>query len=106
MKIERPNQVWATDLTYIPMARGFCYLVAVIDWFTRKVLAWRLSITMDAAFCIEANLAPSRRAPRDYALTSHWKTRYNGRRGSKLREGTGRRQANLSNDQTGGTDVE
>ena len=40
--------------TYIPMARGFCYLVAVIDWFTRKVLAWRLSITMDAAFCIEA----------------------------------------------------
>ena len=54
VKIERPNQVWATDLTYIPMARGFCYLVAVIDWFTRKVLAWRLSITMDAAFCIEA----------------------------------------------------
>jgi putative transposase len=52
--VTRPNQVWATDLTYIPMARGFCYLVAVVDWFTRKVLAWRLSITMDAAFCIEA----------------------------------------------------
>jgi putative transposase len=52
--VTRPNQVWATDLTYVPMARGFCYLVAVIDWFTRKVLAWRLSITMDTAFCIEA----------------------------------------------------
>lgn len=54
LAVTRPNQVWATDLTYIPMARGFCYLVAVVDWFTRKVLAWRLSITMDAAFCIEA----------------------------------------------------
>lgn len=52
--VDRPNQVWATDLTYIPMARGFCYLVAVVDWFTRKVLAWRLSITMDTAPCIEA----------------------------------------------------
>ncbi len=54
LAVTRPNQVWATDLTYIPMARGFCYLVAVIDWFTRKVLSWRLSITMDAAPCIEA----------------------------------------------------
>jgi putative transposase len=54
LPVTRPNQVWATDLTYIPMARGFCYLVAVIDWLTRKVLAWRLSITMDTAFCIEA----------------------------------------------------
>lgn len=54
LSVTKPNQVWATDLTYIPMARGFCYLVAVIDWFTRKVLSWRLSIAMDAAFCIEA----------------------------------------------------
>jgi len=54
LAVTRPNQVWATDLTYVPMARGFCYLIAVIDWFTRKVLAWRLSITMDAAPCIEA----------------------------------------------------
>lgn len=54
LAVTRPNQVWATDLTYIPMARGFCYLIAVIDWFTRKVLSWRLSITMDAAPCIEA----------------------------------------------------
>ena len=52
--IDRPNQVWATDITYIPMARGFVYLTAVIDWFTRRVLAWRLSITMEADFCIEA----------------------------------------------------
>ncbi|WP_442780482.1 IS3 family transposase [Ensifer sp. SL37] len=54
LKVDRPNQVWATDLTYIPMARGFCYLIAIIDWFTRKVLSWRLSITMDAAPCVEA----------------------------------------------------
>jgi len=52
--IDRPNQVWATDITYIPMARGFVYLAAVVDWFTRRVLAWRLSITMEADFCIEA----------------------------------------------------
>jgi putative transposase len=52
--IERPNQVWAADITYIPMARGFLYLVAIIDWFSRAVLAWRLSNTMDAMFCIEA----------------------------------------------------
>jgi putative transposase len=52
--IVRPNQVWAMDITYIPMARGFAYLAAVIDWFSRKVLAWKLSITLDTGFCIEA----------------------------------------------------
>jgi putative transposase len=52
--IERPNQVWAADVTYIPMARGFLYLVAVMDWYSRKVLAWRLSNTMTADFCVEA----------------------------------------------------
>jgi putative transposase len=52
--ITRPNQVWAMDITYIPMARGFVYLAAVVDWFSRRVLAWRLSITLEAAFCIEA----------------------------------------------------
>ena len=51
--IERPNQVWAMDITYIPMARGFVYLAVVLDWFSRRVLSWRLSITMEAAFCIE-----------------------------------------------------
>lgn len=54
LPVTRPNQVWAMDITYIPMARGFVYLAAVIDWFSRKVLAWRLSITMDVGFCIEA----------------------------------------------------
>jgi putative transposase len=54
MKITRPNQVWAADITYIPMARGFLYLVAIIDWYSRYVLSWRLSNTLDADFCIEA----------------------------------------------------
>jgi putative transposase len=52
--IERVNQVWAADITYIPMARGFLYLVAVMDWMSRYVLAWRLSNVLDASFCIEA----------------------------------------------------
>jgi putative transposase len=52
--IERPNQVWAMDITYIPMACGFVYLAAVVDWFSRRVLAWRLSITMEVEFCLEA----------------------------------------------------
>ena len=54
LAVTRPNQVWAMDITYVPMARGFVYLRAVVDWFSRKVLSWRLSITMEAAFCIEA----------------------------------------------------
>ena len=54
MTIDRPNQVWAMDLTYIPMARGFVYLAAVVDWFSRRVLSWRVSIGMEAAFCVEA----------------------------------------------------
>jgi putative transposase len=54
MAIERPNQVWCADITYIPMAKGFVYLVAVMDWFSRRVLAWQLSIGMDTDFCVEA----------------------------------------------------
>ena len=54
LAVTRPNQVWATDITYIPMARGFVYLVAIVDWFSRRVLAWRVSITLEADFCIEA----------------------------------------------------
>src|SRR3954453_4720601 len=54
LAIERPNQVWAMDITYIPMAHGFVYLAAVVDWSTRRVLAWRLSITMEVDFCLEA----------------------------------------------------
>ena len=54
VEITRANRVWASDLTYIPMARGFCYLVVIMDWASRKVLAWRLSNTLDASFCTEA----------------------------------------------------
>jgi putative transposase len=54
LTINRPNQVWASDISYIPMARGFVYLTAVMDWFTRRILAWRLSNTMEASFCIDA----------------------------------------------------
>ena len=53
MVIDRPNQVWCADITYIPVQRGFLYLVAIMDWATRHVLAWRLSNTMDAGFCVE-----------------------------------------------------
>jgi len=54
LSIERPNHVWATDITYIPMRRGFVYLVAIVDWYSRRVLAWRLSNTLTTDFCIEA----------------------------------------------------
>ena len=54
LPIERPNHVWAMDITYVPMARGFVYLAAVVDWFTRRVLSHRVSITLEAGFCIEA----------------------------------------------------
>ncbi len=52
--IDRPNKAWAMDITYIPMARGFVYRAAVVDWFSRRVLAWKLSITLEVEFCIEA----------------------------------------------------
>ena len=54
LSIERPNQVWASDICYIPMAQGFMYLVAIMDWYSRRVLAWRLSNTLDSDFCVEA----------------------------------------------------
>ena len=54
LEITRPNQVWCADITYIPMARGFVYLVAIMDWYSRKVLSWRLSNTMDTGFCVAA----------------------------------------------------
>jgi len=52
--VERPNQVWSADITYIPMSRGFMYLVSVMDWYSRKVLSWRISNTLDTDFCVEA----------------------------------------------------
>jgi putative transposase len=54
VSIERPNQVWAMDITYVPMARGFVYLTVVLDWFARRVLSWRLSISMEVGFCLDA----------------------------------------------------
>ena len=54
LAVTMPNQVWAMDITYLPMAHGFVYLAAVMDWYSRKVLAWRVSITLDTAFCVEA----------------------------------------------------
>jgi putative transposase len=54
LAVTTPNQVWAMDITYLPMAHGFVYLAAVMDWYSRKVLAWRVSITLDTAFCVEA----------------------------------------------------
>jgi putative transposase len=54
LTIDRPNQVWATDITYIPLRHGFAYLVAVIDWYSRFVLSWRLSNSMDSSFCVDA----------------------------------------------------
>ena len=54
LPITKPNQVWAMDISYIPMAKGFVYLCAVVDWFSRRVLSWRISITLETAFCIEA----------------------------------------------------
>ena len=53
VEVARPNQVWAMDITYVPMAKGFVYLAVVLDWFSRRVLSWRVSITMEASFCIE-----------------------------------------------------
>lgn len=54
LAITRPNQVWCADITYIPMKKGFLYLVAIMDWYSRKVLSWRVSNSMDASFCVEA----------------------------------------------------
>ena len=53
MEITRPNQLWAADITYVPMARGFLYLVAIMDWYSRYVVAWSLSNTLDADFCVQ-----------------------------------------------------
>jgi len=54
LRVDRPNQVWCADITYLPMRRGFSYLVAIMDWHTRKVLAWRISNTLEAGFCVDA----------------------------------------------------
>src|SRR5260370_442687 len=63
LPIKRVNQVWSTDITYIRMAQGFCYLVAVMDWHSRFVLSWSLSVTMEMEFCLEALASALRRGP-------------------------------------------
>ena len=68
LTIDRPNQVWCADVTYIPMRRGFLYLVAIMDWFSRKVLAWRLSNTMDADFSVTALEGGRRRLRRTFEI--------------------------------------
>ncbi|WP_439371780.1 IS3 family transposase [Bradyrhizobium sp. DASA03120] len=68
MEITRPNQVWVMDITYIPMARGFVYLAVVLDWFSRLVLSWRVSITMEAAFCVAGGRS---RSPRQAGRLQH-----------------------------------
>ncbi|MDB2423684.1 IS3 family transposase, partial [Paracoccaceae bacterium] len=70
LAVIRPNQVWAMDITYIPMARGFVYLVAVLDWFSRKVLAWRLSVTLETAPCLEALNEAMRRYGKPEIMTT------------------------------------
>ena len=70
LRVERPNQVWCADITYLPMRRGFLYLVAIMDWSTRKVLAWRISNTLEADFCVAAlNEAIHRFGPPDIMNT-------------------------------------
>jgi putative transposase len=88
MGIVRPNQVWAMDITYIPMARGFVYLAVVLDWFSRRVLSWRVSITMEAAFCVETlEDALARHGKPDIFNTDHrcahqkWRCDKHGRQG-------------------------
>ena len=76
LRVERPNQVWCADITYLPMRRGFLYLVAIMDWHTRKVLAWRLSNTLEADFCVEAlNEAIARFGPPEIMNTDQRRRR-------------------------------
>ena len=71
LTIDRPNQVWCVDITYIPMRRGFLYLVAIMDWFSRKVLSWRLSNSMEADFCVEALKAAIAKYGKPAIMNSH-----------------------------------
>ena len=70
LKIERPNQVWCTDITYIPMKKGFIYLVGIMDWYSRKILSWRISNTLDTRFCLEALEEALSRHPRPEIFNS------------------------------------
>ena len=79
LTIDRPNQVWASDITYLPMARGFLYLVAVMDWYSRKVLAWQVSNTLDDAFCVDALQRAIARYGRPEILNTDQGSQFTGR---------------------------
>jgi putative transposase len=90
LEITKANHVWSTDITYIPMARGFCYLVAIMDWASRMVLAWRLSNTLDSAFCVVSSQQKHLRTPFvQTILPSVWMARVAGETTS-LSNGYGR----------------
>ena len=97
LKITRPNQVWCADVTYIPMARGFLYLVVIMDWYSRYVLAWRLSNTLDAEFCVEA-LAEALRKGRPDIFNTDQGTQFTGKAFTGLLEQHG---VNISTDGKG-----
>ncbi len=92
LEISAANDVWSADITYIPMARGFCYLVAIMDVFSRRVLAWRLSNTVDARFCIEALEEALQRngAPEKFTATRARRADSTGRRNTSVVEVLGR----------------
>ena len=97
LKITRPNQVWCADVTYIPMTRGFLYLVVIMDWSSRYVLAWRLSNTLDAEFCVEA-LAEALRKGRPDIFNTDQGTQFTGKAFTGLLEQHG---VNISMDGRG-----
>ena len=97
LKITRPNQVWCADVTYIPMARGFLYLGVIMDWYSRYVLAWRLSNTLDAEFCVEA-LAEALRKGRPDIFNTDQGTQFTGKAFTGLLEQHG---VNISMDGRG-----
>jgi putative transposase len=85
----RPNQVWAADITYIPMAHGFAYLVAIIDWYSRRVLSWRLSNTLDSTFCVEALEDALGRFPKPEIFNTDQGTQFTAEAFTKVLRGAG-----------------
>jgi putative transposase len=85
----RPNQVWAADITYIPMARGFAYLVAIIDWYSRRVLAWRLSNTLETSFCIDALKDALSRFPKPEIFNTDQGSQFTAEAFTKVLRGAG-----------------
>jgi putative transposase len=89
LEISRPNQVWAADITYIPMAHGFGYLVAIIDWYSRRVLAWRLSNSLDTSFCVEALEEALERFPKPEIFNTDQGSQFTAEAFTKVLRGAG-----------------